>query len=45
MVRILDFDPFDKLRTSFRGPPATILQTLSKQTKKVNENSTSEKAS
>ncbi|MFN6378754.1 MAG: hypothetical protein ACK4WD_05735 [Flavobacteriales bacterium] len=30
MVRILDFD--------FRGPPATILQTLSKQTKKVNEN-------
>jgi formate dehydrogenase assembly factor FdhD len=37
MIRILDFD--------FRGPPASLLQALSKQTIKVNENSTSEKAS
>lgn len=37
MIRILDFD--------FRGPPATILQTLSKQFEKINENNTSNKAS
>jgi hypothetical protein len=43
MVRILDYDPFDELRISFRGPPATILQTLSMQTKKVNENTDSKK--
>jgi formate dehydrogenase assembly factor FdhD len=45
MVRILDFDPFDKLRTSHRGPPASMLQTLSKQFEKINENTRCEKAS
>jgi len=43
MIRILDFDPFDKLWASHRGPPAAVLLALSKPSKKVNENTDSKK--